>query len=78
MPLAWVVMNCFQVGPPRGAGPSPWLSKDPADRACRDADPEPAKLALNADITPAAVLPAESDDELDDLIAERGTSRTSQ
>ena len=53
-------------------------SKDPADRACRDADPEPAKLALNADTSPAAVLPAESDDELDDLIAERGTSRTSQ
>jgi hypothetical protein len=53
-------------------------SKYPADRACRDADPEPAKLALNADTTPAAVLPAESDDELDDLIAERGTSRTSQ
>jgi hypothetical protein len=33
---------------------------------------------LNADTTPAAVLPAEADDELDDLIAERGTSRTSQ
>ena len=53
-------------------------SKDPADRACRDADPELAKLTLNADTTPAAVLPAEADDELDDLIAERGTSRTSQ
>ena len=52
-------------------------SKDPADRACRDADPEPAKLALNADTTPAAVLPAETDDELDDLIAERGTPRAS-
>jgi hypothetical protein len=52
-------------------------AKDPADRACRDADPEPAKLALNADTTPAVVLPAESDDELDDLIAERGTPRAS-
>ena len=52
-------------------------AKDPADRACRDTDPEPAKLALNADTSPAVVLPAESDDELDDLIAERGTSRTS-
>jgi len=50
-------------------------AKDPADRACRDADPEPAKLALNANTTPAAVLTAESDDELDELIAERGTSR---
>jgi hypothetical protein len=33
---------------------------------------------LNADTTPAAVLPAETDDELDNLIAERGTPRTSQ
>ena len=56
-----------------------WIeAKDPADRACRDADPEPAKLALNANTSPAAVLPAEADDELDDLIAERGTPRTSQ
>jgi hypothetical protein len=39
--------------------------------------PEPAKLALNADTTPAAVLPAETDDELDELIAERGTPRAS-
>jgi hypothetical protein len=52
-------------------------SKDPADRARRDADPKPAKLALNANTSPAAVLPAESDDELDELIAERGTPRTS-
>ena len=52
-------------------------SKDPADRACRDADPEPAKLALNADRSPAAVLPAETDDEFDDLIGERRTSRAS-
>jgi hypothetical protein len=52
-------------------------SKYPADRACRDANPESAKLALNTDTTPAAVLPAEADDELDNLIAERGTSRTS-
>jgi len=28
---------------------------------------------LNADTSPAAVLPAETDDELDELIAERGT-----
>jgi hypothetical protein len=55
----------------------PVASKDPADRACRDADPEPAKLTLNADTTPAAVLPTESDDELDDLISERGTPRAS-
>src|ERR1019366_1910164 len=47
-------------------------------RARGDADPEPTKLALNANTSPAAVLPAETDDELDDLIAERGTSRTSQ
>jgi hypothetical protein len=33
---------------------------------------------LDANTSPAAVLPAESDDELDDLIAERGTSRASQ
>jgi hypothetical protein len=55
----------------------PVASKDPADRACRDADPEPAKLALNADTSPVAVLPTESDDELDELIVERGTPRTS-
>ena len=55
----------------------PVASKDPADRACRDADPEPAKLTLNAYTTPAAVLPAESDDELDDLITKWRTSRTS-
>jgi hypothetical protein len=52
-------------------------SKYPTDRARGDADPKPAKLALNADTTPAAVLPAESDDELDELIAERATSRAS-
>jgi len=52
-------------------------SKDPADRARGDADPKPVKLALDANTSPAAVLPAESDDELDNLIAERGTSRTS-
>jgi hypothetical protein len=56
----------------------PVASKDPADRARRDADPEPAKLALNADTSPAAVLPAKSDDELDDLITKWRTSRTSQ
>jgi hypothetical protein len=55
----------------------PGRMKYPADRACRDADPEPAKLTLNAGTSPAAVLPAESDDELDDLIAEWRTSRTS-
>ena len=52
-------------------------AKDPADRARRDADLKPAKLALNADTTPAAVLPTEADDEIDNLIAERGTSFTS-
>ena len=52
-------------------------SKDPADRARRDADPKPAKLALNANTSPAAVLPAEADDELDELIVERGTPRAS-
>jgi hypothetical protein len=55
----------------------PVTAKDPADRACRDADPEPAKLALNADTSPAAVLPTEADDELDDLITKWRTSRTS-
>jgi hypothetical protein len=53
-------------------------SKDPADRACRDADPEPAQFALNANTFPAAVLPAETDDELDELIVERGTPGASQ
>jgi hypothetical protein len=46
----------------------PVAAKDPADRARGDADPEPAELALNANTSPAAVLPAESDDQLDDLI----------
>ena len=78
MPLAWAVMNSFQVGPPRGAGPRPWLSKYPADRARRDADPEPAKLALNANTSPASVLPTEADDEIDNLITKWRTSRTSQ
>jgi hypothetical protein len=59
-------------------GSEPVAAKHPADRVRGDADPEPAKLALNADTSPAAVLPAESDDELDDLITERGTSRASQ
>jgi hypothetical protein len=53
-------------------------SKDPADRARGDADPKPAKLALDATTSPAAVLPTEADDEIDNVIAERGTSRTSQ
>ena len=52
-------------------------SKYPADRAREDADSKPAKLALDANTSPAAVLPTEADDELNDLIAERGTSRTS-
>jgi hypothetical protein len=36
----------------------PVAAKDPADRARRDADPESAKLALDANTSPAAVLPA--------------------
>jgi hypothetical protein len=52
-------------------------AKDPADRACGDADPKPAQLALDANTSPAAVLPAESDDELDDLITKWRTPRTS-
>jgi hypothetical protein len=55
----------------------PVAAKDPADRARRDADPKPAQLALNADTSPAAVLPTESDDELDDLITKWRTPRTS-
>ena len=55
----------------------PVASKDPADRARGDADPKPAKLALNADTSTAAVLPAESGDELDNLIVEWGTPRAS-
>ncbi len=35
----------------------PVAAKDPADRARRDVDRKPAKLALDADTTPAAVLP---------------------
>ena len=66
---------------PRKPAPRCWsetvASKYSADRACRETDPETAKLALNANTSPAAVLPADSDDQLDDLIAERGTSRTS-
>ncbi len=52
-------------------------AKNLADRARGDADRKPAKLTLNADTTPAFVLPAESNDELDDLIAKWRTSRTS-
>jgi hypothetical protein len=66
---------------PRRPAPRCWsetvASKYSADRACRETDPETAKLALNGNTSPAAVLPAESDDQLDDLITERGTSRTS-
>lgn len=66
---------------PLGSAPRCWsetlASKDSADRACRDTDPEPAKLALDVNTPLAVVLPAEADDELDDLIAEWGTSRTS-
>ena len=36
------------------------------------------RVRENADTSPAAVLPAEPDDELDDLIAERGTPGASQ
>src|ERR1019366_5429204 len=55
---------------PGGGSNEPFTvaAKDPADRARGDADPKPAKLTLNANTSPAAVLPAESDDELDDLI----------
>ena len=31
-------------------------AKDPADRACRDADPKPAKLTLNANTTPTGKM----------------------
>jgi len=34
----------------------PGRMKYPADRACRDADPEPAKLTLNAYTTPAGEM----------------------
>jgi hypothetical protein len=56
----------------------PAAAKDPADRARGDADRKPTELTLNADTPPAAVLPAETDDELDELIVERGTPRASQ
>ena len=78
MPLAWAARNCFQVGPPRGAGPRPWRRSTRRIELAEMRTPEPAKLALNANTSPAAVLPVETDDELDDLIAERGTSRASQ
>ena len=47
---------------PRRPAPRCWsetvVSKYSADRACRETGPETAKLALNANTSPAAVLPA--------------------
>ena len=45
---------------PRRPAPRCWsetvVSKYPADRACRDANPESAKLALNANTSPAGEM----------------------
>ena len=60
----------------RPGRPSPWswsetvLTQDPSDRGRRDADPELSQLSLDADTSPASVLPTQSNDELDQLFVQ--------
>jgi hypothetical protein len=76
MPLASVTRNCRQDGDCGEQGRDR-VGKDAPNRARRDANAKASRLALDADTAPAPVLSGDPDDDLDDLIAERGTSRTS-
>ena len=68
--------NSFQIGPPRGVVRAGGCEESGGSSSRRRRS-QARELTLNADTTPAFVLPAESNDELDDLIAEWGTSITS-
>jgi len=48
-----------------GRGPKTMAAQDPTDRRRRHPDPELSELALDAHASPAAVLSAQPDDELD-------------
>jgi hypothetical protein len=67
--------------PPRGSTPRDGTqttsSPDSSDRAGRDPDAELAQLALDADASPAPVLPTQTDDELHYFIAHRRATRPS-
>src|SRR5664280_467172 len=43
----------------------------PPDRGGRDADPELSQLALDADTSPASVLTTDTNDEIDQIVAQR-------
>jgi hypothetical protein len=50
-------------------------AQDPSDRTSGDVDPELSELALDADTSPASVLPTEANDESDQFIAHRRPTR---
>ena len=50
-------------------GSETMVAQDPPDRRGRDPDPELSQLTLDAHTSPAPVLPTETNDELDELVA---------
>src|SRR5205807_524611 len=73
-----VRLGAQELGPgwasPRG-GSQAASAQDPPDRGGCDADTELAQLALDAHTSPAAILPTETNDEVDELLLKRRTAR---
>ena len=66
---------------PPGRGHSPWrwiqsmTAEGGADRGCRDPHPEAQQFSLDALVAPTGILLGEADDELLDVLVERGSPR---
>jgi hypothetical protein len=65
------------VGPLPGHRSETISAEDATDRAGRDPDAELSQLTFYAHTSPASILPAETNDQLDELVAHRGSPRAS-
>jgi hypothetical protein len=65
----------------RPGGPTPWSGSQarsaqyPPHRGGRDADPKLSELALDPDTSPGSVLSTEANDEINQLVAQRRSTR---
>jgi Transposase len=53
-------------------------AEDGADRRCRDLHPKAQQFSLDALVAPTGILPGEADDELLDVLVERGSPCSTQ
>jgi len=68
MPRAWVVRNCFQVGPVRrGRRGYSGAVQDLPDGGGGDRVAEPDEFALHAAVSPGGIIGGDADHELADL-----------